>query len=227
MNPHTNLHHAWSASLVLGFSLWLPALAQPVPNHYSIPRLDGARTVVPTSGIWFSEEDVGRARALESLDASIRARSLEPKEPAVRQAMLDALRDMQRMAAEETALGIELTRSVSSGTSAVKSQRFSSADALTKWIESLLSRAPPTSDAPVTRIMGLPAGTYAYHYKTLREYKENAAGSTWKTYTNGQRMRLGLYYFRLTSPQGVEVVEEVTIWDDPTEKSIALRAAQR
>lgn len=224
---NTNPYHAWSASFVLGFSFWLPALAQPVPSHYSIPRLDGARTVVPTSGIWFAEEDVRRARALESLDASIRMRSLESKEPAVQQAMLDALGDVQRMAAEETAQGIELTRSVSSGTSAVKSQRFSSADALTKWIESLLSRAPPTSDAPVTRIIGLPAGSYVYHYKTLREYKENAAaGSTWKTYTSGQRMRLGLYYFRLTSAQGIEVVEEVTVWDDPTEKSIALRAAQ-
>ena len=215
----------WILPILMGLPSWASTAET---ADVVLLRQGKPSVVIPSSGMWYAEDEFKRATAISRQEASINAyvKSKVPEEK--RANVVSALEEVRLAAAHETATAIEYSRSVSSpsasasaASASVKEKKFQAADSLMKWIDSMTAAGPPTVDFPTTKIVASPAGTYVLHYKGILQYTKDQGASGWSSYTEGDKLRIGLYMFRIRQPSGGEsVLEQVGVWDEPTTKMI-------
>jgi len=182
----------------------------------SLTRADGSRVEVPLSGPLHSHEAERIAREIQALDTAIASRKASAK-TASEGAILAVVVESRNDAVHELDLALRVARNTSAGqldTSILgKANRYSSVAN-----EVLRSPVPNTSMVNTQILTSIPNATL--HYQSKGEY--DAKSELWLSYSEGDRLRIGLYVFLVEPPGPVtdSFCDLVPVTSDPTKKNL-------
>lgn len=181
----------------------------------------GGVVEVPLSGPGFDPRAVDLASDIQALDKQItQARKAKPAASPdmaeIRAEMLEIAVDSRNDALSELDLALSVARKTSAG--ALDDEAVARAKANANSGRAVLSNSAPSSVIVATDISSAAKATL--HYMSKASYQ--ARSTEWSSYTEGERMRIGRYMFRVqpadaNTPPYTEVV---LILADPTRKRL-------
>jgi|ERR1044071_2269821 hypothetical protein len=206
---------AVATTLLLALFIAVPSRAAKGKPDIVLSRADGKTVTVPMSGSLYDPRAEKLAREIQALDKEIRdTRASAPSPPSEAAAeMLTVAIESREDAVRELELALSVARLTSAGKldeeSVRKAQDFANSG------KTVLSAQIPSSIFVATNIStSVPNATIHY----MKKAQFAAKSKEWSSYTDGERMRIGRYVFRV---QPGDYDEIVLVTSDPTNKRLS------
>lgn len=213
----------WATGAACALLLVGPAAqAKDKPANIVLKSATGQPIEVPVSGPLYNPRAEQLAREIETLDKQIaKARKEKPARTpdaaTIKAEMLSIAVEARNDALAELDLAMDVARKTSAGSLDEETVARAKEDA--RSAATVLSTRPPNSIAVATKI-STSITDATLHY--ISKVKYQLRSTDWSSYTDGERMRIGRYVFRVQPPQvGSPTYEEVVlILSDPTTKRL-------
>ena len=193
-----------------------PALAQAPSNpDITLTTSSGTQVRVPSSGALADDDAQHVARDVIAIDGQLKSHKRRGKSD-----VATAMREMAVDARNEAVDSLDLAYRVAQETSGpLDSTQIDSAKQNAQIANEILKAAPPARLYVRTAISSTVAGA-ALHYWEAANYKKKVG--SWSSYTAGEQLHIGRYFFRVDAVNGGEpYLELVLILSDPTEKVLS------
>ncbi len=154
----------------------------------------------------------------EKLVAALSAIGLDPVERRRLSEEITAIRD-------DTLKQLKYIQDVESKTSASCStcrEDAKSATSLLDLFKEAVSHRKPGANYVKADISVLGAANPVIHFKDYQTFRTDKSDQSWMSFTAGQLLRIGTYYFRVRKPGTArqDCIEPVFVWDEPTTRAI-------
>lgn len=172
----------------------IPSQAAKGKPDIVLKRADGKTVTVPMSGSLYDPRAEKLAREIQALDTEIRdARASAPSPPSeAAAAMLTVAVESREDAVRELELALAVARLTSAGK--VDDKSITKAQDYASSVKTVLSAQTPANFLVATDIStSVPNATL--HYMSKHNFA--AKSKEWSSYTNGQRLQIGRYMFRV------------------------------
>lgn len=203
---------AWSGAitaLLITAAPW-PAAAQ--SEDKIVLKSDGHTAEIPVEGLKANEEAIDLARQIaDSQKALSEWRSTaDTSDPQVRK-MVKLVTTLQGDSIEQLDTGYKTAITTSGG---FPGEKKSDIQVLLGLVSGIMARAPQFQDKVFTHISTTVPDS-VIHYR-----KYSASTNQWSTYTNGQSMDTGAYYFKVSRGPATVFQERVVVIDNPHSQQI-------
>lgn len=197
----------------------------PDGRNIVLKRADGHSVEVPLSGSLHDARAERLAREIQALDAQIataQGKIIGTTGPpvgreAVQYAMLDVAIESRDDALRELELALAVARKTSAGS--LDDETVARAEDSASSASAVLSAQPPGSILVATNISTSVPGA-SLHY--MSKGKHQRRSNEWSSYSDGERLHIGRYVFRVqpVDPGTVNYEETVLVISDPTQKRL-------
>jgi hypothetical protein len=189
-------------------------------KQLKLARPNGTEIQVPTTGS-SSNEDATQI-ATNVLDFDRQIRSFPKRRHSVDPKVLAAMREIALQSRNDAVEQLDLAQRISqetSGNGVWDRQLLQDAKQAIEWARQILNSSPPEHLIVETKI-STSVSKARLHYCGAAEYRRPTP--SWSSYDLGQRLTIGLYWFRVDAPQSQTEAfdEKVLVFDDPTVKTI-------
>jgi hypothetical protein len=196
------------------------ASREPNEDQIVLPVAPDKYIEVPLSGPQYDENAATVAKEINKVGAELTAwqESGAVTNAEVRKAMFEIASQMQWEAAANIDLAYRVAKKTSGGPldpSLIERASKLNADA------SALTKIQPPDTVYVSTEISTSVDGAALHYMSLGDYYQNK-DSGWRSYSDGQTMRIGRYMFRVQPPSPVQGIyrEILLVISDPTKRKI-------
>lgn len=197
----------------------------PDGGNIVLKRADGQSVEVPLSGSLHDPRAERLAREIQVLDeqiATAQGKIIGTTGPptgreAVQYAMLDIAIESREDALRELELALAVAPKTSAGS--LDNETVARAEENASSASAVLSTQPPNSILVATNISTSVPGA-SLHYMSKGKHRQHS--SEWSSYSDGERLRIGRYVFRVQpADPGTEIYEEtVLVVSNPTQKRL-------
>jgi hypothetical protein len=216
---------AIATTLLLALFLAIPSRAGKGKPDIVLSRADGKKVTVPMTGSLYDPRAEKLAREIQALDTEIaRAPAPSPSSSEAAAAMLTVAVESREDAVRELELALAVARLTSAGK--VDDKSIAKAQDYANSVKTVLSAQTPASVVVATDIStSLPNATLHY----MSKGKFDAKSKEWSSYTDGDRLHIGRYMFRVQQADTAEGFDErVDVISDPTKIRLSpMRAENR
>jgi outer membrane murein-binding lipoprotein Lpp len=196
--------------------------AKEQPGNIVLKSATGKAIEVPLSGSLYDARAAQLAREIQTLDQQIakgrkQRPAATPETDVIQDEMLNIAIEARNDALADLGLALEVARKTSAGSLDEETIARAKEDADSAM--TVLNTQPPSSIAVATNISTSVADA-TLHYMSKAKHRQRS--TDWSSYTEGERMRIGRYVFRVQPPEtGTPLYEElVLIIADPTQKRL-------
>jgi hypothetical protein len=205
--------------LVIAPGTWgVAAMAQVAGrSEITLKSSNGTKVLIPADGQpGFNETAHEAALDIGSLDREVK----NPRKRSGDRQVLLAMRQIAVDARDDAVDSLDLAYRVAGETSGVLDpQQLDSAKRNIQFAKELLNAAPPPKLYVRTVISSTITGA-TIHYWNAADYKMKVG--TWNSYTAGDNLRIGRYFFSVHPGDGKEPFQElVLVLSDPTERTLS------
>jgi len=179
-------------------------------------RADGGSVTIPLSGPLHNEKAESLARELQSLDNIIASRNALARSE-IDAAILSVANESRNDALKELDLALRIAQQTSAGE--LDDKVLQMAERYSKASKEVLTSQVPTT-IYVTTLISTSEANALLHYVSKGDY--DAKNLSWISYSEGDKLRIGRYVFRVEPPNlNSGVYEEVVlVVSDPTKRKL-------